>query len=580
VIPRILIVPATAVDATGVDSVVVAGAVELLRRRSRCELFIAASHDLKLPETQLADDANLVDALAGCSLTAIVGRLAGPGLSRAAEIAFMARLLDVPVALISVSAAAEQSAEEAALLHALASTAVSATAADAASAASLGRCRGRCVEVVAPLELLARTPEANAAPDGFVVGCDAALMHHDRDGAFEALGVALRDVGATLRVFGSAVLVPEDVTCERLPDESVASVLAAIAGCTLVIAPGESILHVLATGAGVPAIALAQPGKAPWHQRLGSADLVVPGDLESLRRCLTTARAGGRARVVQRVVPLRAVAWRALGPLAEVRSGAWILSGALASPVAGAVARACARIVAPLLAAGDASRAEAMLSRWEGVLATEPAWSCARARAYVLQGRDADAITVLERALAVHSCDLACRVELARAWTRQGAFARARAVWAELASDHPADAAPPAEIAHLALLQGDAATALASWAEALRRDPQHAGSIRAVRALLDTEPHREAEFWAGLCARHSDQAGFWQAHGLASVRAIEWDAAERSLRRALELDPSAHAAREALSAALERRDPIEPHAAAESEGTPAAPVAGASIGRL
>jgi tetratricopeptide (TPR) repeat protein len=555
---------------------VTAGMVELLRRRSRCALSVATALDPKLEDVHRVEPDAIAAQLAACDLVVVGGRLAGEQLLRAAEIVFMARMIELPVALIAVQVPIEPSVEPA-LLSAVVQAASSVTAADAETSQRLAAIAGRRIEVVAPIELLAPIGRATAA--GTSIGCEAAFLATCTAAELRTLGSVAQALGARWRIFDAPLLLPEGGAPELAPVESWASVAAAVAGCALILGEPDDALQIAGTVAGVPALAWTRFGNgATWHQRCGAADAIVrrADDTERLTSALRGLLAIDRDAVARRAVSLRTVAWRALGALAEVRGQAWVPAAALDPAVAAVVARACERLVQPALDRGDAVSADAVLTRWEGGLAGETAWARARARSLALLSRDAEAVAVLEHATGRHPRDRDCSAELARAWTRCGEYERACAAWESVAALDVLDPEPHAAMAHLRLLQGNATGALAAWSAALMRDPLHAASLRAVHALLDTEPRQEMEFWAPLCGLEDAHPSFWQAHGLAAARAEEWAIAEASLQRAVALDPQSHPAHAALRDAIAQRDPTAVRPAPHHD----APVAGAETGRL
>jgi tetratricopeptide (TPR) repeat protein len=520
-----------------------AALVALLRRRARTPLVAvvpdAARARAVHPDLPCIDDADLAAALQQAELVCIAGGLDTDfDLERAARHAAAARLHGVPVAVVAAALGGEAAAAPVAWSEIL-SQCESVSAADADSAARLTVWRGRRVDTVAPSELVLE-PEAGAAVDRRgCIGIDAALVCGLDAGAVDALRVALRAYAPRLVVLlgecRRGALAADAVRIETVSPAWPAW-RRAVGRCEIVLgaASGGIAATVLALGA-VPVVAAA---RTPLHARI-ALDACTVGALQdpgAWARALAAAACAART-LAARVAPLRALAWRALGPLADAgRAAAPDLQHASA-PARALWAAAGASLAAPALAAGDGARAERVLDACGDALATEPVWAEARARADALLGHDAIAVARLERAAAAAPNDARLQAALARALVRCGDAGAATLAWQRAAALLPHAAEPYWEIAQLALVAGRVADALSALADALGREPAHAPSTRTVRALLDSEPQREVEFWRALCAAHAGVPGFWHQRALAAERAGAWADAASCAARALDLAP-------------------------------------------
>jgi tetratricopeptide (TPR) repeat protein len=515
----------------------------LLRRRARTPLVAVALDAARAravhPDLHCIDDADLAAALQQADLVCIAGVFdTAVDLERAARHAAAARLHGVPVALVAAAPGGDTAAAPIAWSEIL-SQCESVSAADAESALRLGAWRGRRVDTVAPSELVIE-PEAGAAVDRRgCIGLDAELVDGLDAGAVEALRVALRAYAPRL-----VVLLGE---CRRgaLASDAVRIETVSRAWPAWRRAVGRSEVVLCADTGGIAATVLAL-GAVPvvaaprtsLHARiaLDACTVDTPQDPGAWARALAAAACATRT-LAPRVAPLRALAWRALGPLAEAgRAVAPDLKRASA-PARALWAAAGASLASPALAAGDGAGAERVLDACGDALATEPAWAEARARADALLGRDDMAVARLERAAAAMPNDARVQAALARALVRRGDAAAATAAWRRAAALLPHAAEPCWEMAQLSLVAGRVADALAALADALGREPEHAPSTRTVRALLDSEPQREVEFWRALCTAHAAVPGFWHQCALAAGRAGAWADAASCATRALELAP-------------------------------------------
>jgi tetratricopeptide (TPR) repeat protein len=299
------------------------------------------------------------------------------------------------------------------------------------------------------------------------------------------------------------------------------------------------------------------PGQtSDLHARLGLLALAptFAADPGVLRAALD--RAGGlEMRALRaRVAPVQALAWRALGPLAEAGRARPLPATAWDAASCRILARALALQVAAALRIGDAPRASALLEAWRPALKHEPDWAVARAHAWALEGFDPEACAELEAALAAHPGAAECAAELARARTRRGDLRGAAAAWAAVAQMLPGAAQPWCELANLELLGGRLEPALQRLAEAQRREPGHRASREAVRACLESDPAAEARFWAVLCEQRRDVGSWWRLRGSASLRAGAWDEASAALEHAAALAAGDRDGWDTLAADLEHCD--------------------------
>jgi tetratricopeptide (TPR) repeat protein len=556
-----------------VDDARLAALATLLRRRARTPLAAVVADVERAraahPDLQCIADGELAAALAGCELVCISTVFASDRrrLERAARLAAAARLAGVPVAVIAADIALESSAGPAEWREILCSS-ESLSACDAASAAQLAAWRGRRVETVAPPELVLEPHSPADAPRRGRIAIEADLADALDPRAFEALRVALRAFAPRdVVVLGDsrrAALLAEPSRLETAPCAWPAW-RRALASCEIVLTRDAvgTAAAALACGA-VPVVASVQ---VPVLARLALESCAVADgrDAAAWARALAAA-ARAQHGVATRVAPLRALAWRALGPLADALRAVPPAIPAAANAGRNVWAAACAALAAPALAAGDGPAAERILDAWGAALGDEPAWVEARARADALLGRDGDAAARLQRAADAAPEDARVQMALARALVRRGDTTAAAAAWARCAALRPHDPEPCYELAQLALVGGRVDDALAGFAAAQRRCPGHAASLRAVRSLLASAAEREVEFWRGLCASDAEVACFWHQHALASGRAGLAVDAVASGCRALALAPDDVEIRRAVDAARGARDPAP--AAATVAGSP------------
>ncbi len=542
----------------------IAGLVTLLQRRARTPIVLLSPDPARTASAHpdvavMALDA-IATALVNCEFLCVAGELrTAAAIARAARHVLAARLAGVPVALVSVDVGARSASPVNAgpptLVAEILASVESISALDARSAAHLTPLCGRRVETTAPPEIVLDLP---AGETRTACGIDARLLAGLPVDAANALAAALGSRGITdIVVLGTAAPGGAFAASTVVSARDWRTWSRAVGECALVFTNDAAATSSAILACGAVPIVQTIGADAALHRRIGLASCVVDPARSDEAAWSEAIDAGLRTlgqALAGRVAPLRSLAWRALGPLADAaRASGW--NGASASAGAKTLAaEACALLARPALEAGDATVVEGILEPHRAALATEPAWAEVRARAYALQGGDAEGQAALEAALALHpDCDRVWAA-LARARLRRGDVDGARAAWQRVAELCTADAEPAAELAALALFGGRVEAALGAWQEAQRRAPGHAASARAVRACLENDARREARFWAELAAERPDVAVYFHAAGLAFERAGAHGDAEAYLVRGTEIAPACSALWDALACSVARRD--------------------------
>lgn len=466
-----------------------AGVVALLRRRARTPITVltadAARTRAAHPDVGVRPVEELDLALRDCEALVVCGTACSEAdFESMARQILTARILGVPAALVAVELATPGTARARAWFTEILANAESVSAADAATAARLQASRGRRVETVAPPELVLE-PGAETRR-GVIV--DVALLAQPGITGLRAALQGLAPHGIrTLRMDAGA------------PGTWQAWWHSLSSASVLVTADPGAAAAALACGA-VPV--LCGGGDTAILSRIGlTGGTVQPqAGCDEWTAVLHAAQARAGNALATRVAPLRTLAWRALGPLADAaRAAAWS-AGATSAPTRALAAECCATLALQHIARGESLPASQLLEAYAAALGREPAWVRARARTAALLGQDREAVALLRQALEAAPVDAETHAELARAQLRTGDIGGARATWTEVARLVPADAAPWAELAALALRAGERDAALQCFSEALRRDPEHAGVRRAVAAYFVADPAGEAGFWTALPA--------------------------------------------------------------------------------
>lgn len=465
-----------------------AGVIALLRRRACTPVAVLAADPAAVgaahPELKVHAAEDLNAALQHCEGLVVAGAAHDESdFEVMARQVLAARLAGVPVALVAVEIGVPGTARSRAWLAEVLATAESVSAMDAASGARLQAVRGRRVEVAAAPELVL---EPATVPRGGLL-VDAALLA-------SPVGAAMRD--------GLRAFQPDDIRTlgATAPGDTNWRAWWSALSSAAVFITTDRAAAVCALACGTVPVLCAAPEDGAVLVRSGlQAGLIAPlADRDTWIETLRTAQGRAGRPLATCVAPLRTLAWRALGPLADAaRAAMWSAAGTSA-PTRGLAADCCAALAHSRITAGDGMGALQVLEAHAAGLGREPAWVRARARVASLLGQDRDAVALLQQALEQAPLDATTRAELARAQLRAGDHAGARASWTELARLVPTDAAPWAELATLELLAGDRVTALRCFAEALGRDPEHAGVRRAVTAYFVSDRAGEAEFWRAV----------------------------------------------------------------------------------
>jgi hypothetical protein len=305
------------------DEVLLASAMRLLARRTQLRaLALSADPAISLrahPGLPFAPLSALDTAVAGTALVVVIGDLRRPeSLKRAATAFVHAKRRNVPVALLAVRLPPPARAAEFDLLPLLAQ-AESLSGCDAASARSLAGWCGRRVEAAAPLEMVLEIEPSGARPLGRV-GVSAR--------AWAVAGAALREALERISQSGETtgvVLGPGAVDSlparfDRAKDSDWRAWLQLALACDVIVDVADSTLLHVAAAHGVRPVAFPVESDPPrLHPRIGLAHLALPPDADTARivHVLETARGMSAAEVRARAAPLRNLAWRALGPLAD-----------------------------------------------------------------------------------------------------------------------------------------------------------------------------------------------------------------------------------------------------------------------
>ena len=476
------------------DEVLLASTLRLLARGTR-PLVAALSSNLALssqahPELQFHSEDDLVVALESSAALLIVGDLSRTSrLERAALQVTQAKLARVPVALVAVRMPRPGSRCERDLC-ALLSQCESVSTREAESALAFFECSGQRADTAAPLELLMRVERRRASDAPVLVGLDEALMNHVRPTFWRAFEAAAAARGAHL-----VAIAPDEAprvahAYERRVATTWREWLQEISDCDMFLADANSVALHLAAGQGVVPLAVAaDPRHSDLHERLGLSELVMTPQAGSkhVREVLERARVYSRATLSARAATLRTVAWRALGPLADVNRSRDLRADQLPAGALRTLARAVEARVRRALEAADFPFAESELRHWRPHIESEPRWALAQAQLEILQGREDDARILLERAVASSPDDTECLATLAMVFWRLGNDEAAHEAWNRVAQLEPASARAPYQMGCLELLRGRIEQALRAWGEALERDPSH---VPTRRALTDTRAPR------------------------------------------------------------------------------------------
>ena len=485
---RHLLVTLPTAAASPADDARLAGVLALLRRRARTPIVVLAADPARTrrahPDVDVRPAHEFEMALCDCDALVVAGTVHSEAdFEIVARRILTARLLGVPAALVAVEIGAPGTVRARAWLAEVLANVESISAAEAGTAARVQALRGRRVETAAAPELVL---EPDAVPRRGVL-VEAALFEAP---AAAGLRDALRGFEPydlkTLSATGSA---PGTDGNWRAWWQALSS------ADVLVTADPATAISALACGTVPVFCGDAEAGAVLWRIGLGNNWVAPLANSSTWTQALSTARSRAGRPLATRVAPLRALGWRALGPLADAgRAVAWSAAGA-SPPTRALVAECCATLAHSRVACGDSAGALQLLEAQTPALGREPAWVRARARLAALLGQDRDAVRLLENGLEHAPLDAAVRAELAQAQLRAGDPAAAQRTWSELARLVPSDAAPWSELATLALLAGDGKLALRCFAEALTRDPAHAGVRRAVAAYFVTDPSGANDFW-------------------------------------------------------------------------------------
>ncbi len=201
----------------------------------------------------------------------------------------------------------------------LLSQAESVSACDRESARVLAALSGKRVETTAPLEILLEidVPRSGAS---CTIGIGTEVLSAGAScGLLEALEQASASWGArVIAIAPPGVEPPPRFECCATPDWN--TWLDAALACDVLVDAADSTLLVVAAAHGVRPLALVRGSRRPdLHGRLGLGALVVPWDAgaEAFTAALQQAQKQTPDAVRARCAPLRSVAWRALGPLAD-----------------------------------------------------------------------------------------------------------------------------------------------------------------------------------------------------------------------------------------------------------------------
>ncbi len=188
------------------------------------------------------------------------------------------------------------------------------------------------------------------------------------------------------------------------------------------------------------------------------------------------------------------------------------------------------------------------------------------------QGNFEAALPWCDRAIAASPYWVDPRVVLAQCYIRLKRLAGAENVYGDLDRLAPRLAWGPYGIGVVALMRGDQQRATTLLDEALRRDPQHAPSLR-VRAELaqGKDAVLEENLLGRLIALEPDSAWAFARFGELALAANKLDDAHRAFLRSYELEPDTTTARRLAELAQRRDDAVEAKHWQERAGTKALP---------
>lgn len=305
------------------DEVLLASAIRLLARRTQLRaLALSADPAISLhahPGLPISPLATIDTVVAGATMLVVIGDLRHPdSLRRAVTALVHAKRRGVPVALLAVRLPSPSRAGELELLPLL-GQAESLSGCDAASARTLAGLCGRRVEATAPVEMVLEMERGVVRQPGRV-GASARAWSQGGAALREALERASQAWAARGVVFGPGSVDALPSSFDRAADSDWRAWLQVALACDVVVDVADSPLLHVAAAHGVPPVAISvEPDPPRMHPRIGLTHLALPreADADRIANALEMARATSAAEVRARAAPLRNLAWRALGPLAD-----------------------------------------------------------------------------------------------------------------------------------------------------------------------------------------------------------------------------------------------------------------------
>jgi tetratricopeptide (TPR) repeat protein len=200
---------------------------------------------------------------------------------------------------------------------------------------------------------------------------------------------------------------------------------------------------------------------------------------------------------------------------------------------------------------------------------THPTVLFMQAKLLYQQSDFAGALPWCDRAISASPYWIEPRITLAQCYFRLERLAAAETVFADLDRLAPRLPWGPYGIGVVALMRGDRPRAIKLLDEALKRDPEHAPSLK-VRAELaeGVDPVLEEDLLIRLLAQEPDSAWAYGQLGSVALAGQRLDDAHRALLRSYALQPDIAIARLLVQIAKTREDPQETALWEERAGVP------------